>query len=254
MTTTPRATPEMRALLSMPGTRVVIAPTRANASWLSPDFLAAMREAYGDTRLARQELDGELIEDPEGALWTRAQIEDAFDPEPPIMERVVVGVDPPASEGARADACGIVVVGAAMRAGLRSGWVLADRTVQGLSPQGWANAVVEAADAYEADRVVVEVNQGGAMVRSVLNVVDPTLPLREVRARHNKRARAEPVKALYERGRMRHAGRFRELTDQMCRFGSNDAAQRDDRVDALVWAVTDLLLGERGEPRLRTMT
>jgi phage terminase large subunit-like protein len=164
--------------------------------------------------------------------------------------RVVVGVDPPVS--AEGDACGIVVCG--QDAGLRL-WVLADASVAGLSPEGWARKVAAAAEAWGADRVVAEKNQGGEMVRSVLQAADEVLPIKLVHASKGKTARAEPVAALYEAGKVRHAGMFAELEDEMCGLmagGKYEGPGRSpDRADALVWALHELMLGRKAEPRVR---
>lgn len=254
VTTTPRPTSALKSLLARADTVRTHAPTRANAAHLSAAFLAAVEAAYGGGRLGRQELDGELLDDPEGALWSRQDLEGAFDPDPPPLERVVVGLDPPAEAGPKADACGVVVAGMTGAGAEARAWVLADRTVQGLTPAGWARHVVETARAWDADRVVAEVNQGGAMVGELLHMVDPSLPVRAVRASRGKRARAEPIAALYERGRVRHAGRFRALEDEMCAFGAPEGRRASpDRVDALVWAVWALLMDASGAPRLRAV-
>jgi phage terminase large subunit-like protein len=161
-----------------------------------------------------------------------------------------VAVDPPLSHGPDADACGIVVAG---RAADGDVYVLADETVQGLSPDGWAQAVLRAYLAAKADRVVAEVNAGGAMVESVLRSAEPSLPIRAVRALRGKVLRAEPVAALYERGRVHHVGGLWALEDELCAFAPDGKAHghSPDRVDALVWAVTDLALGAGTEPRVR---
>ncbi|MCG8440892.1 MAG: terminase family protein [Caulobacterales bacterium] len=250
VTTTPRPGRALGSLLEAADTVVTRAGTRANAAWLSSAFLQAMESAFAGTRLGRQELDGEVLEDVEGALWTRDLIERAYESAPPALKRIVIGVDPPASVGPKADACGIIVVGAVGEGRERRAYVLADRTVQGVSPERWARRVADAAQAFEADRIVAEVNQGGSLVRSVLEVAEPGLPVREVRASRGKAARAEPVAALYERGRVRHAGRFPALEDEMCAFGAPGETKSPDRVDALVWAVSELMFGG-GAPRLR---
>src|SRR3546814_535686 len=170
-----------------------------------------MRRTFGNSLLARQELDGELFPDVEGALWTRALVEACRQAAAPAITRVVLGVDPPAS--ASGDACGIVVAGHC-EGGIAH--VLADASVEKASPERWARAVARAACAWNADRVVAEANQGGAMVASVLRAADITLPLRLVHASRGKVARAEPVAALYEAGRVRHAGQFPALEDELC--------------------------------------
>ena len=252
-TTTPRARPLMRRILAEARRgKVVIATGRTtdNREILPADYFAAMIEQFEATRFGRQELDGELIEDVEGALWSRALIDrcrESAASHPP--RRVVIGVDPPAS--AEGDACGIVVC-ALGADGI--GRVLADASVEKAAPERWARAVARAAAAWGADRVVAEVNQGGAMVTSVLRAASISLPVRQVRATRGKVARAEPVAALYEAGRVRHAGLFPALEDQLCGLmigGEYRGPGRSpDRADALVWALTELMLGVRGEPRV----
>ncbi len=246
-TTTPRPMPLLRSLLAARGAVVTRGRTRDNRVNLPRSFLNAVEAAYAGTQLGRQELDGELIEQAVGALWSRALIEQCRVAAAPGLGRVVVAVDPPASVGAAADACGIVVAG---RGHDGRAYVLADRSVQGLSPEGWARAVVGAAGDFDADRVVAEVNNGGAMVESVLRGVAAALPVRCVRASHGKIARAEPVAALYETGRVSHIGAFPALEDELCGMVVGGVyagpGRSPDRADALVWALSELMLG--GEP------
>ena len=250
VTTTPRPTALMRRVLAMPGVEETRGRTRDNPN-LPCSFIAAMEASYGGTRLGRQELDGELIEDIEGALWTRALIEQCRVPHAPKLRRVVVGVDPPAGRvvGAGAgDACGIVAVGLG-RDDL--GYVIEDATVQVTSPQAWAQAVAACVARHGADRVVAEANQGGKLVNEVLRAADEAMPVRLVHASRGKSARAEPVAALYERGRVFHAGVFAKLEDELCGLlaggGYEGPGRSPDRADALVWALGELLLGARGE-------
>lgn len=255
LTTTPRPLPWLKALLRDAACRVVRGGTLDNADNLPRAFIDAVQRDYGGTRLGRQELDGELIEDIEGALWTRAMIEAARAPTVPALARVVVAVDPPASSGAHADACGIVV--AALGSDGR-GYVLADRSVQGATPDNWARAVVAAADEFGADRVIAEANNGGAMVVQVLRAVDAALPVKAVHASRGKVARAEPVASLYAAGKVSHVGAFPALEDEMCGLviggGYAGPGRSPDRADALVWALTELLLGRRTDgPRIRTI-
>ncbi len=249
-TTTPRAVPLLQRLLNHPDFVVTRGSTFDNQANLPTRFIRAVRREYGKSRLGRQELDGELILDLPGALWTRAGLEavrEAAPSAPPV--RTVIGVDPPAS--AAGDACGIVVCALGADGVAR---VLADATVAKASPERWARAVAQAALAWQADRVVAEANQGGAMVDSVLRAADVALPLRLVHASTGKAARAEPVAALYEAGRVRHVGQFPQLEDQLCGLlagGRYEGPGRSpDRADALVWAMTELLLGKRGQPRV----
>ncbi|RJY09695.1 ATP-binding protein [Aurantiacibacter aquimixticola] len=254
-TTTPRAVPLLRRLLA-DATDPDIALTRGrsdeNEDNLAVGFIDVMRRQYGDSALGRQELDGELLRDVEGALWTRSLIErcrEGFNVEGFV--RVVIGVDPPAS--ARGDECGIIVVGLTAD-GLAK--VMADDSVARPSPERWARAVAASALHWKADRVVAEANQGGAMVESVLRAADCQMPIKLVHASTGKVARAEPVAALYENDRVRHAGQFARLEDQLCGLmtgGSYEGPGRSpDRADALVWALTELMLGKRGAvPRVR---
>jgi phage terminase large subunit-like protein len=215
VTTTPRPIPLLKALLSDPTSRVARMPTAMNAQNLSPGFLKAMQERYGGTRLGRQEIGGELIDEREGALWKRADLEAIIEATHEPLSRIVVAVDPPSGVG-ESSCCGIVVAGLGMSGRLM---VLADCSVEGETPAGWARAVVAAFRRHEADRVVAEVNQGGEMVRAMLQSIDANLPLTLVRASRGKFTRAEPVAALYEQGRVRHAGRFEKLEDQMTDSG-----------------------------------
>ena len=249
VTTTPRPLPLVRALMADAGTRLVRMPTRANTDNLAPGFIEALAARYGGTRLGRQELDGELIEDREDALWKRDRLEAISIRFSGALRRIVVAVDPPATAGA-SSCCGIVVAG--LEASGRA-VVLADCSVEGASPAAWAAAVVRAYRRFDADRIVAEINQGGDMVTAMLKSVDAALPVATVRATRGKFLRAEPVAALYEQGRIAHAGRFTELEDQMCDFGPDglSSGRSPDRLDALVWALTFLMLEGNGEPRVR---
>ena len=229
------------------------ASTHANAAHLSPAFIAEVIGRYAGTRLGRQEIDGEIIEDRADALWTRVGIEACRVREAPVLMRVVVGIDPPASsrEGAT---CGIVAAGIS-EAGMV--YVLEDASAQGLSPAGWAHRAIALYRRHKADAVVAEVNQGGDMVRAVLRQVDPTVPVREVHATRGKWLRAEPVAAMYAQGKVKHVGAaFAELEDEMCDFGLGglSGGRSPDRLDALVWAVTELMKrGQGGGPRVRSL-
>ena len=254
-TTTPRHSRLMRLLLAEARRgKVVVArgKTTDSSEILPADYFGAMIEQFEPTGFGRQELDGELMEAAEGALWSR-ELLDACRVTGPVPEarRVVVGVDPPAS--ASGDACGIVVaeLGADGLATVR-----ADCSIAKPSPEQWARAVASAAREWNADRVVAEKNQGGDMVTSVLRAADVTLPIRLVHASRGKAARAEPVAALYEAGKVRHAGLFKKLEDELCGLmaGGRYAGpgRSPDRADALVWALTELMLEKpRAVPRVR---
>lgn len=246
VTTTPRNVPVLKSLLGSPSTVTTHAPTQANAANLANSFLQEVMARYAGTRLGRQELDGVLLADAEGALWTTALLEAAQVARVPDLDRIVVGLDPAASSGRGADECGIVVVGAQTRGPVQDwrAYVLADATVQGATPSGWARAAISAMERFGADRLVAEVNQGGQMVGEVLRGVDPLVPLKSVHASRGKVARAEPVAALYEQGRVRHVKGLEALEDQMCRLTAQgyEGGGSPDRVDALVWALHELMI------------
>jgi phage terminase large subunit-like protein len=287
VTTTPRTVAILRRVKAAPGTVESFGRTAENAH-LADGVRDWLEAAYGGTRLGRQELDGVLFEEPAGALFPRALIEAcrvaAFAPPlegPPAVRvagpylkrggeaarparlcgdwrRIVVGVDPPVS--ADGDGCGIVVCGLGQDARL---YVLADASVSGLSPEGWARAVARAAAAWGADRVVAEKNQGGDMVASVLRAVDPStgsgqgpLPVKLVSASRGKAARAEPVAARFEAGGAFFAGHFPELEDELAGLvlggGYEGPGRSPDRADACVWALTELL-ATPGQPGIRAL-
>jgi phage terminase large subunit-like protein len=252
VTTTPRPTPLIRRLAARPGIALSRGRTQ-DAALLSESVVEELVLDFGGTSFGRQELDGELIGDFEGSLWPRDLIEKCRATSPlPEFRRVVVGIDPPASsEGT----CGIVVCALG---GDGLGYVVADVSVAGSSPEGWARRAAAAAQAWNADRVVAEGNQGGAMVESVLRGADIALPVRMVHASQGKSARAEPVAALFEGGRAKFAGGFAELEDQLAGMiaggGYEGPGRSPDRADAMVWAMTELMLGrKRAEPRIRML-
>ena len=249
-TTTPRPVPLVKRLMADAGTAVTRAATRANAANLAPGFLQAVVSTYAGTRLGRQELDGEMIEDRDDALWTRADIERSRVRAAPELARIVVAVDPPAGGGKRSDACGLVAVGLGSDG---RAYVLADDTLTASRPEVWAARAVALWRRFEADALVAEVNQGGDMVRSVIASVDAGAPVVAVRATRGKWLRAEPVAALYAQGRVVHVGTHPALEDEMAGFGLDglSGGRSPDRVDALVWAVTHLMLGAKGRgPRV----
>lgn len=250
ITTTPRPTALIKRLMLEPSSVVTHAPTEANAWHLAPTFLKSVLARYKDTRLGRQELDGEIIEDRPDALWSRALIEDCRVADAPPLARIVVAVDPPASSGKRADACGIVAAGITGEGAI---YVIADDTIAGATPSIWAAKAIALWRRVEADALVAEVNQGGEMVRSVINEVDAGVPVISVRAHRGKYLRAEPVATLYEQGRVKHAGAFPALEDEMCDFGPAglSSGRSPDRLDALVWAIASLTHGARAQPRVR---
>ncbi len=260
VTTTPRNVAALKRLVHLPSTAVTHAPTEANRAHLAESFLQEVRARYGGTRLGRQELDGELLDEAEGALWSLATLEAASVAEAPELDRIVVAVDPPATGRTASDLCGIVVAGVKMEGPPRDwvGWVLEDLSLAGASPSAWAHRAVAAMDRWGADRLVAEVNQGGDMVKQVLDQFDPTLPYRAVHATRSKAMRAEPVAALYEQGRVKHLPGLGELEDQMCRMTLQgyEGQGSPDRLDALVWALTELMIlpvRRMRDPGIRTL-
>jgi phage terminase large subunit-like protein len=241
VTTTPRAVTLVRSILAAKATAMTRGATAENRH-LATSVHDWLEETYAGTRLGRQELAGELLSDVAGALWPRALIEEARAPAPVPSDcvRIVVGVDPPGS--ATGDACGIVVCAID---GDGIAFVLDDRSVAGLGPEGWAAAVARAHSAWGADRVIAEKNMGGDMVESVLRQVEPTLPVTLVTASRGKVARAEPIAARFEKGRARLAGRFPALEDELAGLSVTGAyegpGRSPDRADAMVWAMTALI-------------
>ncbi|MBK1636166.1 DNA-packaging protein [Rhodovulum adriaticum] len=258
ITTTPRNVGILRKILANPSTVVTHAPTEANRAHLAESFLQEVRARYAGSRLGRQELDGELLDEAEGALWTLAGLEAARVKDAPAFDRIVVAVDPPVTGHAGSDACGIVVAGAVTQ-GPPGDWravVLEDASVTGAAPSVWAEAAIAAMERHGAERLVAEVNQGGDLVESVIRQIDPLVPFRAVRAARGKAARAEPIAALYEQGRVGHVAGLDALEDQMCRMTARGYEGRGspDRVDALVWALHDLMIVPAAHwrrPRLR---
>lgn len=252
ITTTPRPIALIKRLVADPKTAVTRAATVTNARHLAPAFLDAVVGRYAGTRLGRQELDGEIVDERADALWSRGLIESCRIANAPPLRRIVVAVDPPASSNASADSCGLVAAGCTEDGTIV---VIADETAGGLTPGGWSRRAVALWRRLSADALVVEVNQGGEMVRAVIGDADASVPVVAVRAHKGKWLRAEPVAHLYEQGRVKHAGAFAALEDEMCDFGLNGLSQgrSPDRLDALVWAVTALSFGAKAEPRIRSL-
>jgi phage terminase large subunit-like protein len=250
ITTTPRPIALIKRLMADRNAVVTRAATADNAHYLSPGFLDVILARYAGTRLGRQEILGEIVAERVDALWSRAMIETCRVDKAPPLQRIVVAVDPPASATKSAAACGLVAAGRTDGGAI---YVLADDTIAGLSPAGWAAKAIALWRKFEADALVVEVNQGGDMVRAVIAEADRSVPVVAVRAHRGKWLRAEPVAALYEQGRVKHAGCFSALEDEMCDFGIDglSSGRSPDRLDALVWAVTALSFGAKGEPRVR---
>ncbi|MBL8562035.1 MAG: DNA-packaging protein [Gemmobacter sp.] len=254
VTTTPKNVAVLKAILNNPSSVVTHAPTDANRAYLAASFLEEVKARYGGTRLGLQELEGALLEDAEGALWTSAMIERSRVEALPRLSRVVVAVDPPVTGHGGSDECGIVVVGAVTEGPVQDwrAFVLEDASVQGASPDQWARAAIAAMERHGAERLVAEVNQGGDLVQAVIRQVDPLVSYKAVRASKGKAARAEPVAALYEQGRVSHLRHLARLEDQMCRMTARgyEGKGSPDRVDALVWALHALMI-EPGQHAMR---
>jgi phage terminase large subunit-like protein len=210
-----------------------------------------MQRRYADTPLGRQELDGEIVEDRMTGIWKRAWLDEARLSARPELTRIVVAVDPPITATAGSDSCGIIVAGLGVDG---RGYVIGDRTIQGREPAVWAHAAVAAYHDYRADRIVVETNQGGDLVVQIFRTVEPNLPVKKVYASRGKYLRAEPISVLYAQGRVAHVGEFPELERQMCDFAADGLSngRSPDRLDALVWALTELMLTSHRQPLIRS--
>jgi phage terminase large subunit-like protein len=272
VTTTPKPLQSLRKLRAEPGAIVTQAPTSFNAAHLSPAFLAHVRALYGGTRLEAQELEGLMVES-EGALFSAEMFARLRASAPPRFDRIVVAVDPPA--GRTGSACGIVVAGSVIGSRLSGlgnegsalpitenrtpitdlphAYILEDSSAHGLSPLAWATRAVEAARRHKASCIVAEANQGGEMVRTVLAQASPPCPVKLVHASEGKRARAEPIALLYEQGRIHHCAGLGLLEEELLALGADENAQNTDRADAAIWALSDLMLTPRFEPRIRLL-
>jgi phage terminase large subunit-like protein len=253
VTTTPRPTRLVRKIAESPTTVTTVASTYSNIAFLAHQFIDDVVSTYDGTHLGRQEIYGEIIEDILGALWTRNMLDaqrlgaDDVERVKASLTRIAVAVDPAVTSGETSDETGIVVVGCD-DATPPHGYVLEDLSGR-YSPDKWARLAVEAYHRWDADRIVAEVNNGGDLVEHTVRTVDPDVSYRKVIASRGKWVRAEPVAALYEQGRVHHVGLFGPLEDQMCNFTPDldrKAFGSPDRVDALVWGMTFLLIGKRG--------
>jgi phage terminase large subunit-like protein len=237
-TTTPRPTKLLRRLISDPGTVVTRASTYDNKANLDSTVLNHLETRYGNTRIGRQELMGEMLLDVEGALWTRSMMDQCHIEHPPAeLRRIVVAIDPAGSSNKNSDETGIIVAGID-RAGI--GYVLADLSGR-YSPETWARKAVEAYKGWRADRIIAERNYGGEMVEATIKAVDRTVPVKTIVATRGKAVRAEPIGAFYEQARVKHVGNLHLLEDQMCEWDPAANGPSPDRLDAAVWALTDLM-------------
>jgi phage terminase large subunit-like protein len=245
VTTTPRPLPLIKKLRADPDTVVTMGATLDNSANLAKNTIKQLYDRYGNTRLGRQELEGEILDDIPGALWKREDIDGSrLKESPEDLDRVIVAVDPAASSQEGSDENGIVVVGLGRdKDGYARGYVLEDASLRG-SPEEWAKQAVRMYRKWSADKIVAEKNNGGDMVLSVLKAADRSVPVKLVHASRGKVVRAEPISALYEQGRVHHIGRHDLLEDQMCLFSvdniRNSSTGSPDRVDALVWGLTEI--------------
>ena len=239
VTGTPKPVKLIKDLLKNPQCVVTRGTTYENLTNLAPTFKAQILSRYEGTRLGRQELNAEILEDAEGALWSRAELEAHRVTQHPPLKRIVVAVDPAVSSNSESNETGIIVVGLGVD---DQGYVLDDVTLKA-SPDGWARQAVSAYHKHRADRIIAESNQGGEMVEHTIRTVESNIPVKLVHASRGKQTRAEPVAALYEQGKVHHVGMFAELEDQLCSWAPGDDSP--DRLDALVWGFTELMVKEQ---------
>jgi phage terminase large subunit-like protein len=248
VTTTPRPTKLIKDLVDRKGVHVVRGSTFDNAKNLAPSALAELKLRYENTRLGRQELYGEILDTVEGALWTREMIERARVTDIPPLIRIVVAIDPAVTNNANSDETGIVA------AGITSDnhyYVLSDKSLRA-SPDAWARQAVNLYHDLGADKIIAETNNGGDMVTLLIKQVDHSAPVKKVTATRGKQLRAEPISSLYEQGRVHHHGYFAELETQMCEW-TPVSSESPDRLDALVWAITELNSGSSSMMSLAAM-
>jgi len=245
ITTTPRPIPIIKNLFNDPKTKVVGGNTYENKDNLPQKYFDYVIAPYVGTRLGQQEIEGKILEDNPNALWTRKIIEDSRINKLPNLIRVVIGVDPEASNTEQSAETGIIAAGIDENG---DGYVFGDKTIKG-SPKLWGNEAVSAYYTYRGDKVVGEVNNGGDMVGYVIHTIDKDIPFKEVRASKGKYVRAEPIAALYEQKRIHHVGNLILLEDQMCEWVPGEKSP--DRMDANVWALTELMLDVEGKPQVR---
>jgi phage terminase large subunit-like protein len=240
VSTTPKRHALLQKVMADPSTVVTRAKTSDNAANLDANTLAYLHRRYAGSRLGRQELDGELLEDVDGALWSRDALDECRVHELPQMRRIVVAVDPAGGSSRKSDETGIIAAGVGLDG---RGYVLADASGR-YSPDGWGRAAVGLYQSLKADRIVAEMNYGGQMVESTIRAVDQNVPVKMVYASRGKQVRAEPISALYEQRRVSHVGNLPGLEDQLCGWNPAAGGPSPDRLDAMVWALTDLM-GEK---------
>lgn len=251
-TTTPKPVALIKNLLARRAQDVFVTRGRSeeNEKNLAPQVLDDLRARYAGTRFGRQELDAEIVEDVEGALWNHSQLDGLRITAPPLLQRIVIAIDPATTSSGKSDETGII---AAARGEDEKFYVLADASGH-YTPDGWARRALQLKDSLHADLIVGEVNAGGDLIERMLRMMDPYVPFKPVRALKSKTVRAYPVVALYDQARVHHVGVFAALEDQMCRFTEQGLAEGSpDRVDALVWALTELQQGGACAPRVRSL-
>ena len=235
VTTTPKPTPMIRNLAKRSNICVTRGNTFENRDNLAPSALAMLEEKYANTRLGRQELYAEIIDDIEGALWSYAIIDPHRVRELPEMQRIVVSIDPAVTSGENSDETGIIITGR----GVDNRYYVIDDISGRMSPDQWARKAVEAFHAHSADKVIAEVNNGGDLVERLIRTVETGVPYKAIRSSRGKILRAEPISALYEQGKVSHLKTFSELEQQMCSY-TPETAKSPDRLDALVFGLTEL--------------
>tara|TARA_B000000565_G_scaffold254711_1_gene233607 strand:+ start:2753 stop:4132 length:1380 start_codon:yes stop_codon:yes gene_type:complete len=246
ITTTPRPLPLIRNIMEDKLTKITRGSTFENKANLSQAFLKQIKQCYGETRIGAQEIYGQLLDDRPGALWRRDLIQYGYPGINTPFLRVVIAVDPATTFGPDSDETGIIVAGVTEE---KRAYVLADLSGR-YSPNEWAEKITQAYETYQADRVVAETNQGGAMIEQILRSHEANVSFRGVCARRGKKARAEPVVALYEQGRVYHQKVFEKLEDQLCGYVPGESIKSPDRLDALVWALTDLVISPTYQTRV----
>jgi phage terminase large subunit-like protein len=243
VTTTPKPITLIKNLIGRDDVHITRGSTFDNAANLATAFLDEVTARYEGTRLGRQELHAEILDDADGALWNREMLDANRVTEVPYLKRIVIAIDPAISSTAESAETGIIAIGIDER---NHGYVLEDRSTRG-TPREWASQAIALYHTLKADRIIAESNQGGDMVKHTLNTVDNNVPIRLVHASRGKRTRAEPVASLYEQGRVHHVGAFNKLEDQLCSWVAGES-DSPDRLDALVWGVTELLVGTQMPP------
>ncbi len=238
VTTTPKVQniSLIKQIMNLPSTVTTTGSTFENRDNLSKSFIETILDRYENTRLGQQELYARILDDVPGALWMREDIEKHRVKKHVNLTRIVVAIDPAVTNTEESDETGLIVAGKGVDG---HGYVLSDNTLKA-SPKGWGQAAISLYDSFKADRIIAEVNNGGEMVEHVLRSIDLSVPYKAVHASRGKRVRAEPISAMYEQGKIHHVGIFPQLEDQMCSF-TPDTEESPDRVDALVWAMTDLM-------------